>query len=152
MTQNVPPVVVIGRAPGPELHLLPVGATVQRLVVTCGDGVRRDVALGLADGDAVRASTDYVGSVVGRYANRIAHGRWSLDGEKHEVPGNDRGHHLHGGPDGFHTRTWDVVEPRLFDFEIWVETATDDNAEDLRRMGHELHGRLQALREAVRKA
>lgn len=49
-------------------------------------------------------------------------------------------------------RTWDVVEPRLFDFEVWVETATDDNAEELRRVGHELHGHLQALREAVRKA
>jgi len=49
-------------------------------------------------------------------------------------------------------RTWDVVEPRLFDFEVWVETATDDNAEELRRVGHELHGRLQALREAVRRA
>jgi aldose 1-epimerase len=109
VTENASPVVVVGRAPGPELHLLPVGATIQRLVVTGGDGVRRDVALGLADGDAVRASTDYIGSVVGRYANRIAHGRWSLDGADHPVPANDRGHHLHGGPAGFHTRTWDVV-------------------------------------------
>ena len=49
-------------------------------------------------------------------------------------------------------RAWDAVEPRLFDFELWVETATDDNAEALRREGHALQGRLQALREAVRKA
>ena len=109
MTENASPVVVVGRAPGPELHLLPVGATIQRLVVTGGDGVRRDVALGLADGDAVRASTDYIGSVVGRYANRIAHGRWSLDGADHQVPANHRGHHQHGGPARFHTRTWDLV-------------------------------------------
>lgn len=104
-----PASLILGRDPGPELHLLPVGATIQRMVVTCGDGVRRDVALGLPDGDAVRASTDYVGSVVGRYANRIAGGRWSLDGRTHQLPTNDRGHHLHGGPDGFHTRTWRVV-------------------------------------------
>lgn len=103
-------VVVIGRAPGPELHLLPVGATVQRLLVTCGDGVRRDVVLGLPDGEAVRTSTDYVGSIVGRYANRIEHGRFALDGVEHELPANDRGHHLHGGPDGFHGRTWAVIE------------------------------------------
>lgn len=101
---------MLGRAPGPELHLLTVGATVQRLVVTCGDGVRRDVALGLADAAAVRSSPDYVGSIVGRYANRIAGGRWSLDGSSFSLPANDRGHHLHGGPDGFHTRTWQVVE------------------------------------------
>lgn len=104
-----PASLILGRDPGPELHLLPVGATIQRMVVTCGDGVRRDVALGLPDCDAVRASTDYVGSVVGRYANRIAGGRWSLDGRTHQLPTNDRGHHLHGGPDGFHTRTWRVV-------------------------------------------
>lgn len=116
--------VVIGRAPGPELHVLPVGATVQRLLVTGGDGVRRDVVLGLADGDAVRASTDYVGSIVGRYANRIAHGRFALDGVGHEVPANDRGHHLHGGPDGFHTRTWEVVE-RSAD-EVALELVSPD--------------------------
>ncbi|GAA4818881.1 aldose epimerase family protein [Nocardioides caeni] len=110
MNQTPLGAIVIGRAPGPELHVLPVGATVQRLLVTCGDGVRRDLVLGLADGDAVRSGTDYVGSIVGRYANRIAHGRFVLDGAQHELPVNDRGHHLHGGPDGFHTRTWDVVE------------------------------------------
>lgn len=102
--------IVIGRTPGPELHLLDVGATVQRLVVTCGDGVRRDLALGLADGAAVRSSPDYIGSVVGRYANRIAAGRFPLDGATVDLPANDRGQHLHGGPDGFHTRTWRVAE------------------------------------------
>ncbi len=103
-------VLVLGRAPGPELHLIPVGATVQRLVVTCGDGVRRDVALGLPDAEAVRRSPDYLGSVVGRYANRIARGHLPLGGVDHALPANDRGHHLHGGPDGFHTRDWRVVE------------------------------------------
>lgn len=110
MNAAPPATVVLGRAPGPELHLLDVGATVQRLVVTCGDRVRRDVALGLADGAAVRASSDYIGSVVGRYANRIAHGRWSHEGTSFDLPANDRGHHLHGGPHGFHTRTWRIVE------------------------------------------
>ncbi len=100
----------IGRAPGPELHLLPMGAAIQRMVVTGGDGVRRDVAIGLLDGDAVRASPDYVGPIVGRYANRIAHGRFLLDDTPIRVTTNDRGHHLHGGPDGFHTRVWEVVE------------------------------------------
>lgn len=124
MNQNAPDVVVIGHSPGPELHVLPVGATVQRLLVTGGDGVRRDVVLGLADGDAVRASTDYVGSIVGRYANRIAHGRLVLDGVAHALPANDRGHHLHGGPDGFHTRTWEVVEKSAD--EVTLELVSPD--------------------------
>lgn len=111
MTGVVPdPPIVLGGDPGVEVHLLPVGATVQRMVVTGGDGVRRDVALGLADGAAIRGSRTYAGSVVGRYANRIARGRFELDGTTHELDRNDRGHHLHGGADGFHTRTWSVVE------------------------------------------
>jgi len=48
-------------------------------------------------------------------------------------------------------KTWDVVEPNLLDFELCIETASDENAEELRRVGRELHTRLQALRKAVRK-
>jgi len=100
---------VIGDAPGPELHVLPLGATVHRLRVTCGDGVRRDVCLGLPGPADLLASTDYLGGTIGRYANRIAGGRFTLDGERFEVGTHDRGNHLHGGPDGFDRRTWDVV-------------------------------------------
>lgn len=101
--------VVIGSAPGPELHVLALGATVHRLVVTGGDGRRRDVTVGLPGPDELLASTDYLGGTIGRYANRIAAGRFELDGEKVEVATHDRGHHLHGGPDGFDRRTWEVV-------------------------------------------
>ncbi|NEE60721.1 galactose mutarotase, partial [Streptomyces sp. SID8455] len=48
----------------------------------------------------------YLGALVGRYANRLAHGRFPLDGVGHTVPANDRGHALHGGPDGFDRRVW----------------------------------------------
>jgi aldose 1-epimerase len=48
----------------------------------------------------------YFGAVVGRYANRIAAGAFTLEGAAHSVPVNDRGHALHGGPDGFHRRLW----------------------------------------------
>ncbi|MGW0664154.1 aldose epimerase family protein [Streptodolium elevatio] len=52
------------------------------------------------------ADDAYLGAVVGRYANRIAHGRFVLDGVTYELPTNDRGHTLHGGMDGFHRRVW----------------------------------------------
>lgn len=54
----------------------------------------------------------YFGAIVGRYANRIAHGRFTLDGTTHHIPANDRGHALHGGPDGFHTRVWEAAADR----------------------------------------
>jgi aldose 1-epimerase len=101
--------VVVGGAPGPELHLLTLGATMHRLVVTGGDAIRRDVGVGLPGPAELLASTDYLGGIIGRYANRIAAGRFELDGEQHSVGTHDRGNHLHGGPDGFDRRVWDVV-------------------------------------------
>jgi aldose 1-epimerase len=100
---------VLGQEPGPVLHLLDLGATVHRLEVTGGDGVRRNVALGHPTGQDHLDSSDYLGSTVGRYANRIAGGRFSLDGREVVLGAHDRGNHLHGGPDGFDRRTWEVV-------------------------------------------
>lgn len=102
--------IVLGTSPGPVLHLLDLGATVHHLEVTCGDGVRRNVVLGHGTPADYLASTDYLGGTVGRYANRIAHGRFPLDGREVVVGTHDRGHHLHGGPDGFDRRLWDVAE------------------------------------------
>jgi aldose 1-epimerase len=91
------------------VEVLTLGATVHRLDVTCGDQVRRNVVLGHADASTRLASGDYIGGTIGRYANRIAAGRFSLDGQEVVVGTHDRGNSLHGGPDGFDRRLWDVV-------------------------------------------
>ncbi|WP_309649601.1 aldose epimerase family protein [Nocardioides sp.] len=101
------PALVIGGEPGPVLHVLPLGATVHRLEV--GSQVRHNVVLGHATAEEYLVSRDFVGGLIGRYANRIAGGRFEIDGVEHEVCTNDRGHALHGGPDGFHRRVWEVV-------------------------------------------
>ncbi|HWU22405.1 MAG TPA: aldose epimerase family protein [Nocardioides sp.] len=108
--------IVLGRAPRPVLTLLTLGATVERLEITGGDGERRNVALGLPAPEHYLAGTDYLGGTIGRYANRIRDGRFTLDGAEIEVGTHDRGNHLHGGPDGFDRRAWEIVE------------ATDDRA------------------------
>jgi galactose mutarotase-like enzyme len=100
---------VLGEAPGPVLHLLDLGATVHRLEITGGDGLRRNVALGYPSPEDYLDSSDYLGGTIGRYANRIAAGRFSLGGRDVVLGAHDRGNHLHGGPDGFDRRTWDVV-------------------------------------------
>lgn len=105
--------ITLGDPPGPVLQLLDLGATVHRLEVTCGDGRRRNVVLGHPMPAAYIASTDYIGGTIGRYANRIAAGRFELDGRKVEVATHDRGNHLHGGPDGFDRRMWDVLDHDL---------------------------------------
>ncbi|KQW48943.1 hypothetical protein ASC77_09505 [Nocardioides sp. Root1257] len=100
----------IGSAPGPVLEVLTLGATAHRLEVAGRDGRRRNVVLGHADAAERLASSDYVGGTIGRYANRIAGGRFVLDDREVVVGVHDRGNSLHGGPDGFDRRLWDVVE------------------------------------------
>ena len=102
--------IVLGAPPGPVLTLLDLGATVQSLEVRCGDGVRRDVVLGQASPADYLDSSDYLGGTIGRYANRIAAGRFPLDGTEVVVGTHDRGNHLHGGPDGFDRRIWEITE------------------------------------------
>jgi aldose 1-epimerase len=69
-------------------------------------GRMADVLLGYPDAQGYADNRVYFGAVVGRWANRIAHGRFLLDGSPVQVAVNDRGNHLHGGPDGFHTARW----------------------------------------------
>jgi aldose 1-epimerase len=90
--------------------VLTLGATVHRLLVTGADGRPRNVVLGHPDVEERLASGDYVGGTIGRYANRIAAGRFPLAGREVQVGTHDRGNSLHGGPDGFDVRLWEVVE------------------------------------------
>ena len=69
-----------------------------------------DVALGYDSAAEYAKDTRYFGALVGRYANRIARGRFTLDGVEYSLPTNDGTNHLHGGPRGFHCREW-IVEP-----------------------------------------
>ena len=103
-------VLTLGATPGVMLEVLTLGATTHRLEVTGGDGVRRNVVLGHGTVAERLASSDYLGSTVGRYANRIAGGRFQLEGREVVVGTHDRGNSLHGGPDGFDRRLWTVEE------------------------------------------
>src|SRR5680860_1232758 len=102
-------VLTIGSEPGPVLEVLDLGATVHRLFVTGGDGVRRNVALGHATAQEHLDSVDYIGGTIGRYANRITGGRFPLDGTVIQVEKNERRSCLHGGPEGFDRRGWKVA-------------------------------------------
>lgn len=109
----------IGDAPVMEVHIaskagasakvLSWGATVRDLVVSTSSGPQR-VTLGLRTIEDYLAGSQFFGSVPGRFANRIASGRFALDGAAYEIarrPGEK--HALHGGPDGFARRIWKLA-------------------------------------------
>ena len=91
---------------GVEAEILTYGATLAALRGPDRHGVVRDVVLGFDDLEPYLNFHPFLGSVVGRYANRIAGGRFSLGGREHSLALNNGPNHLHGGPGGFHRRVW----------------------------------------------
>ena len=99
-------VITIRNAHGLELEVLARGAVIRALRVPDRRGRFADVVLGYDDLQSYIDDRFYLGAAIGRYANRIARGRFSLDGKHYELPINDAPNHLHGGPRGFHTVEW----------------------------------------------
>ena len=93
-----------------EAAVLTYGAVLQSVRAPDATGSVAEVTLGYDDLDGYLADTTFVGAVVGRYANRIARGRFTLDGVEHVLPRNNGEACLHGGPRGFHTQVWDSRE------------------------------------------
>lgn len=91
---------------GVRAEILTYGGILHRLTVPDTGGAPASVVRSLATLDEYTGKNPFFGALIGRFANRIAHGRFTLDGTAYQVPANDRGHALHGGPDGFHTRVW----------------------------------------------
>ena len=97
----------LSSADGIEISVLSYGATLQEVFVPDRDGRRENVVLGFGTVAEYRAHGDaYFGATIGRYANRIAEGRFTLGGRTYVLPRNDRGNCLHGGPLGFDKQTW----------------------------------------------
>jgi aldose 1-epimerase len=95
---------------GMSVTIIAYGAGIQSVVVPGRDGSFADVALGHSTLDPYVAQPQYIGSTCGRVANRIAGGRFTLDGEDYRVPVNNGANSLHGGSQGFDKALWDVIE------------------------------------------
>jgi len=76
------------------------------LLVPDKDGRRTDVVVGFETPEEYAANPRYLGAIVGRYANRIANARFSLDGKTYQLAANNGRNSLHGGVTGFDKRVW----------------------------------------------
>jgi len=92
-----------------RVKIITYGGIIQSLSVPNRNGRTRNVALGFSNlDDYVEQNDPYFGAIIGRYANRIANGEFTLDGVTYELPVNNDPNTLHGGPKGFHTKVWDA--------------------------------------------
>jgi aldose 1-epimerase len=93
---------------GSEVRVMGYGGAILSVRVPDRHGALGDVVLGYDTPAEYVAGEAYFGALIGRCANRIARGRFTLDGHEHALPVNDGPNHLHGGPRGFHKVPWTV--------------------------------------------
>lgn len=92
---------VLTNTNGMEVCITNFGGRIVSIMVPDKDGNLKDVVLGFDSvQDYINIPSDF-GAAIGRYANRIGHGTFELDGVKYDLPKNNFGHTLHGGPKGF---------------------------------------------------
>jgi len=94
---------------GIEARIITYGATLQSLIAPDRDGKRAEVTLGYDDVAAYESKPNFFGVTVGRYANRIAKARFSLDGRTYELTKSDGENSLHGGTKGFDKQNWRIL-------------------------------------------
>jgi aldose 1-epimerase len=96
----------LANANGLEADIMTYGGTLMALRVPDRSGTPGDVVLGFETLAPYLDEHPFFGSTIGRYGNRIARGRFELNGSIHTLACNDGPNHLHGGPNGFHRRIW----------------------------------------------
>ncbi|MFF7181326.1 aldose epimerase family protein [Streptomyces sp. NPDC008121] len=94
-----------------RVRVLTYGGIVQSVLTPDRDGTPGEAVLGFPDlGGYLKRPEPYFGALVGRYANRIAGGAFTLDGRTHRLARNGGPHSLHGGERGFDKHVWDAEE------------------------------------------
>lgn len=93
-----------------QVQVITYGGIITCINVPDRGGVVQNVVLGLDSLQDYETRNSFFGCITGRYANRIAHGQFTLDGKTYQLANNEGGsNHLHGGMIGFDKKVWDVV-------------------------------------------
>lgn len=94
---------------GMRVQLTNYGAKIVSLLAPNKSGEMADVVLGFSTFEEWRDKETYFNAIIGRYANRIKDGKFTLDGKEYQLPINNGGNSLHGGIVGFNERVWEIV-------------------------------------------
>ncbi|MBF6596911.1 MAG: galactose mutarotase [Fermentimonas sp.] len=134
---------------GMEVTVTNFGGRIVSVMVPDKDGNLKDVVLGFDNIDDYKAVDNNFGATIGRYGNRLANGKINIYGVEYQLPQNNFGHTLHGGPAGYHNKVFNVLHaddesvvltylsvdgeegfPGNLDVKVTM-TLTDDNAIDI---------------------
>ncbi len=96
-------------ATGVSARVLTYGATLQSLIAPDRDGRTADVVLGFETPAEYADNQTFLGATIGRFANRIAKGRFTIDGQSYQLPLNNGANTLHGGGQGFDRSVWSIA-------------------------------------------
>ncbi len=111
---------------GMEVCITNLGGRIVSIMVPDNQGTFRDVVLGFDNlSDYVNVPSDF-GAAIGRYANRIAQGQFTLDGQLYDLPKNNFGHCLHGGPQGWQYKVFRMVSVTGNSLVLEVESPDGD--------------------------
>jgi aldose 1-epimerase len=102
-------IVTLTNIHGMQARVISYGASLQSLLVPDRNGKLADIVLGYDSLQGYLGRRQYFGATVGRYANRIAHGKFTLDGKSYNLSLNEGSNSLHGGVKGLDQQEWSVV-------------------------------------------
>lgn len=97
---------------GMEVNIITYGGIITSLKVPNKAGVSEDVVIGFNNLEQYTKANPYFGALIGRYGNRIAKGKFTLDGKEYSLAINNTPNALHGGPEGFHRVIWNAEEAK----------------------------------------
>ena len=115
---------------GMEVDVITYGGIITRWTAPDSNGAYEDIVLGFDDLDQYLEGNPYFGALIGRYGNRIANGKFSLDGETYTLATNDGDNHLHGGEKGFDKVVWDGVAKTTEEGAAVELTYTSEDGEE----------------------
>ena len=122
---------------GASVTLSEIGAGIVSIIVPDRDGKLADVALGYDKPESYIKDGPCLGKGPGRFANRIALGKFTLDGVEYHLPINNGPNSLHGGPDGFANKVWESrIEGDAVEFMYFSEDGEQGYPGNLKVVAH----------------
>ncbi len=107
-------VITLKNDQGTEISVSNFGASVTSIKTADRNGIFKNIVIGYPNVTPYEKGTPYFGSTIGRFANRIAKGKFTIDNVEYSLPINNGNHHLHGGNKGLDKMLWDIekIDPQ----------------------------------------